>query len=358
MMGYVTAGKHQTVLLTLISQYPMEILTPLTKIFLIQPYKCLLVVVLFLGAPLTVFELSGLREHFKLKTRMNIKRTSLFDFYALLLALCLSSTHAATPTPVTIPSAGISSTPEAIVAYLFKPAGSGPHPAVVMMHGCGGAYDSKGTLGARHLMWGEHLASHGYVALMLDSFSSRGIKTLCTIKFNERTLKEADRVGDAYAALAWLRQQGNVDAKRIAVLGWSHGGGVAMDTISHEPEDGDGFKAAVSFYPGCTARNKRADKFHPYAPLLILIGASDDWTPAAPCKALTDSVAAQGKPMSIVLYPNSYHDFDNPGIKTKRVRKEVPNGVNPGEGVTVAPNHEAREDAKQRVIAFFGEHFK
>jgi dienelactone hydrolase len=58
--------------------------------------------------------------------------------------------------------------------------------------------------------------------------------------------------------------------------------------------------------------------------------------------------------MRIVLYPDSYHDFDNPALKTKRVRKDVPNGVHPGEGVTVAPNAQAREDAKLRVLAFLG----
>ncbi len=279
-------------------------------------------------------------------------------FLLSLHALCVSSANAAAPIPVSIPTAGISSSPEAVVAYLYKPEGSGPHPAVVMMHGCAGAYDSKGVLGARHRAWGEFLASRGFAALMLDSFRSRGIGSLCTVKFSERTLKESDRVGDAYAALAWLRQQKDTDANRIALLGWSHGGGVALDAISRKPEGSEGFKAAVSFYPGCTARNKRADKFHPYAPVLVLMGAADDWTPAAPCKALTESVAARGEPMNIVLYPDSYHDFDNPGIKAKRVRKDVPNGVNPGEGVTVAPNPEAREDAKRRVIRFLGEHFR
>lgn len=227
-----------------------------------------------------------------------------------------------------------------------------------MLHGCGGAYNRQGKLGARQRMWGEYLASQGYAALMLDSFSSRDIKEICTIKFGDRTLKEADRVGDASAALAWLRRQHNVDAKRISLLGWSNGAGVTLEAISHQPKTGAGFNAGVAFYPGCTSRNKRADRFHPYAPLLLLMGGSDDWTPAAPCKALADTVASRGERMQIVLYPDSYHDFDDPGIKTKRVRKEVPNGVHPGEGVTVAPNAQAREDAKQRVIAFLGSPLK
>jgi dienelactone hydrolase len=133
---------------------------------------------------------------------------------------------------------------------------------------------------------------------------------------------------------------------------------VTLATISQKPQEGGGFSAAVSFYPGCTARNRQAASFHPYAPLLVLMGESDDWTPAAPCQALTDTVAARGEPMRIVLYTDSYHDFDNPALKTRRVRKDVPNGVHPGEGVTVAPNAQAREDAKRRVLAFFGDAWK
>jgi dienelactone hydrolase len=277
----------------------------------------------------------------------------------LALLLCLPSAHAASE-QVTIPTANISSSSEPLLAQLYKPTGNGPHPAIVMMHGCGGMYDSKGAVGARQKMWGQFMAEHGYEALILDSFTSRGLKEICTVKFGDRTLKEADRVGDAYAALAWLREQQDVDAKHIAVLGWSHGAGVTLDVITRKPKavTSDGFKAAVSFYPGCTARNKRAAGFHPYAPILVLIGESDDWTPAAPCKELAASVAARGEPMSIVTYPDSYHDFDNPGIKRKNVRKEVPNGVNPGQGVTTAPNPEAREDAKKRVLAFFAEQLK
>ncbi|HEX5125658.1 MAG TPA: dienelactone hydrolase family protein [Rhodocyclaceae bacterium] len=276
----------------------------------------------------------------------------------LCMAIFASSAHAAAPQQISVPTAGVSSSPNPLIGFLFKPEGPGPHPAIVMMHGCGGAYEKNGTLNVRHIMWGDYFAQQGYVALMLDSFTSRGFKEICTVKFGERTLKEADRVGDAYAALAFLRQRNDVDAKRIAVLGWSHGAGSVLSTISTKPKSGEGFKAAVSFYPGCTTKAKRPERFHPYAPLLVLIGESDDWTPAEPCKTLTAAVAARGEPMQIVTYPDTYHDFDNPGITKKHVRKEVPNGVHPGQGVTTAPNPVAREDAKKRVSAFFAEQLK
>ena len=84
-----------------------------------------------------------------------------------------------------------------------------------------------------------------------------------------------------------------------------------------------------------------------------MVGEKDDWTPPGPCIELGQAVGAE-----VNVYPDSYHDFDNPVLKTKRVRTDVPNGVNPGSGVTVAPNPEAREAAKGHVLRFFSEHLK
>ena len=277
---------------------------------------------------------------------------------ALLLLVIHGLAHGAyaraagSPEPVAIPTSNLSTSPAPLKGFLFMPSGSGPHPAVVMLHGCGGAYASAGRLGSRHRMWGGFLAAHGYVALMLDSFSSRGIKQICTVKYADRKLRESDRAGDAYAALAYLRSRSDIDGRRVALLGWSHGAGVTLDAITRRPAEAPAFSAAVAFYPGCTARNAKAADFHPYAPLLVLIGEADDWTPAAACKELAAKVAAQGGTMSLVTYPDTYHDFDNPGLKARRVRADVPNGVHPGQGVTVAPNPQAREDAKTRVLAF------
>lgn len=279
---------------------------------------------------------------------------------ACLALLMLARAVQAGPVPeaLSIPVAGFSSAPAALNAWLFRATTPEPHPAVVMLHGCGGAITASGQLNARHRMWGEFLAENGYDALMLDSFAARGIRELCTQKMAERSLKEADRRGDAHAALAWLQQQSGVIPDRVALLGWSHGGGVVLDTVSHPNPVTPGFRAAIAFYPGCSARARSPERFHPAAPLLLLIGEADDWTPAAPCLALGQAVAARGEPMELVSYPGAYHDFDNPALKAPRLRSEVPNGVNPGKGTTVAPDPLAREDAKQRVLRFLKEMLK
>jgi dienelactone hydrolase len=259
---------------------------------------------------------------------------------------------------VEVPTVGLSSAPQALTGWLFAPTGTANHAAVVMLHGCAGAYARSGALNARHQMWGDYLAQQGYVVLMLDSFTPRGVQELCTTPIKQRTLKEADRRGDAYAALRYVQQLPGVQRERVGLLGWSHGGGVVLDAMGSPPPEVPGFQAAVAFYPGCSARTKAADAFHPYAPLLLIMGDADDWTPAAPCKALTATVQARGEPMQMVSYPDTFHDFDNPALKTAHVRKEVPNGVNPGQGVTVAPNAQAREDALQRVRLYFLQHLK
>ncbi len=271
------------------------------------------------------------------------------------LWLLLPHARAGNAVPVRVPTAGVSSAPQALHGMLFRPQQGGNRPAVIMVHGCGGAYARSGALGARHQAWGELLSEEGYVVLMLDSFTARDIREICTVKYAERNIKESDRVGDAYAALHYMRQLAGVDPQRIALLGWSHGGGLVLDAVSRQPVPEPAFRAAVSFYPGCTARNRKAAQFRPYAPLLLLIGEADDWTPAQPCKALAATVAEHGGPMQIVSYPGAYHDFDNPGSQAPRRRMDVPNGVSPGSGVMAGPDPAARADAQRRVRAFLKE---
>jgi dienelactone hydrolase len=270
----------------------------------------------------------------------------------LLLAALSCAAIATAQEKISIPPRGLSSSPAPLVAHLFQPSGRPPHAAIVMVHGCGGAYSRNGKLNPRHQMWGEYLAAQGYIALMVDSFTSRGVKELCTQKLSDRTLRPAERAGDAYAALAYLRSREDVDAKDVSLLGWSHGGSTVLNTMARAPSTGPGFTRAIAFYPGCSALAKTPDRFHPYAPVLVLTGDADDWTPAAPCRELAAITAKRSEPLELVVYPGAYHDFDNPALNAKRLRKDVPNGVHPGEGVTVAPDPKAREDAKRRVSEF------
>jgi dienelactone hydrolase len=137
-----------------------------------------------------------------------------------------------------------------------------------------------------------------------------------------------------------------VDAARIVVLGWSHGGSAVLAALNHRlgPQSLQA-RAAIAFYPGCSPYARRPGLYLPVAPLLILIGELDDWTPATPCVEL-----AKWTPKVLVrVYPGSYHSFDDPSSPV-RVRHDVPTAR--GSGVTVGSNPAARKAAYEEMLQF------
>jgi dienelactone hydrolase len=92
----------------------------------------------------------------------------------------------------------------------------------------------------------------------------------------------------------------------------------------------------------------RTPGWQPAAPLLILIGESDDWTPAAPCRALAAQVGAAK--LTLVTYPGAYHVFDV--TEPVRVRHGLAYSQSADGSVHVGGNPDARASALVRVPAF------
>jgi len=246
--------------------------------------------------------------------------------------------------------------PVELSALLFRPAGAGPFPAVVLLHGCGGFYTRQGYVTASYRDWLERLANDGYAALLVDSFNPRGYATICAQQ-KRAILISRERVDDAYAALQWLSRRADVKADRIGVLGWSNGGSGTLYTLRASRTE-QRFRAGVAFYPGCGALSRSKSPYRPYAPLLVLAGEADDWTPAAPCIELTKIAKGQGAAMEIVTYPGAHHSFDRLNSPV-RFRPEVRNLNQPGgRGATAGGHPQAREDAVRRTLAFFAQHLK
>jgi dienelactone hydrolase len=261
--------------------------------------------------------------------------------------------------------------PAKIHGLLFRPPAAKAderRPAIVALHGCGGMYSAvkgkRDALSVRHQAVADLLTGEGYVVLFPDSFRSRGVEQICTVESRERKITGAHRRQDAQAALAWLQRRDDVLPDRVAVLGWSHGGSTVLGAL--DGRDGTVaawkeaappapyFRAGVSFYPGCSAYLKARRGYTLVAPLTLFIGDADDWTPPGPCIDLVARLAGAGEPVAITVYPGAYHGFDGPSTQ-KRVRLDVPNGVNPGKGVTVATEPAARDDAYARMKTFLRE---
>ena len=197
--------------------------------------------------------------------------------------------------------------------YLRQPGGAGPSPAVVLLHGCNGNW---ARIDER---WGKRIASWGYTALTVDSFGPRGLKTCGDNPPNDLV---QDLALDGYRALNFLAHDPLIDPARVAVLGFSNGGRLALMSVEHGPLEQaspNKFRAAVAFYPHCGQF-----KGNMTVPTLILIGERDDLTPAEECRKMVDGRDGwgisrqkdQGAPIKLIVYPGAYHGFDAPNLTT------------------------------------------
>jgi dienelactone hydrolase len=249
--------------------------------------------------------------------------------------------------------------PTMLNGYLVRPPGEGRRPAIVFLHGCGGlASHASGGIEPRERDWAAELKRRGYVVLMVDSFGPRGHGPMCAQQDFDRDLY-LKRPRDAYGALLFLQAQPFVRPDQIGVIGWSQGGGVVLFSIREQSlgrppalPHGD-FRAAVAFYPGSCDEKKQKVPWKSAIPLLVLVGAGDVWTPAAPCKELVDGAITRGSPVEMQIYPGAYHDFDWPDMfvhESPRYRTTA--GVVPIQGTNPA----ARQDALTRVPAFLAQY--
>ena len=97
--------------------------------------------------------------------------------------------------------------------------------------------------------------------------------------------------------------------------------------------------------------------YAPMAPLLILVGAADDWTPAEHCRVLAERAAAAGFPVSIKIYPGANHSFDNTSPVRYVANRNNENKPG-GKGATTGGDPAAWADAIKQVTAFFAAHLK
>ncbi len=226
-------------------------------------------------------------------------------------------------------------------AELYRPDGSGPFPAVVFLHGCGGLF-------SRGHDWAQKLQSWGYVVLRVDSLSPRGQTNICQYPF--RVDPKYMRMPDAYAAKWYLSQLPFVDRSQIGLIGWSHGGWTALyvvDTIylqsyviGRDAEFTSPFQAAIAFYPMCLDRIFRLN-----TALLILIGEADDWTPASRCQTMLVEHETDHR-VTLKVYPGAHNGFDGLGP----VRSYL--------GHMLGRHPEAAEQADRAVKQFLGRHLR
>ena len=283
---------------------------------------------------------------------------------ALALALCAQAAAAnaalAAPQTVTFSSADGSLS---IPAFWFTGGsatdGAEPaklRPAVIGLHGCGGPLDANDKLSPLLSRYAAYFNAEGYQFLVPNSFAARGEKSICGTPNARRTITEGDRREDVFAAMSWLATQPGVDMARVVMVGWSHG----AQTVLQVMDASDKFVAsqprqpvaAVAFYPGCFSLAKSA-RYKLGAPMLLMVGELDNWTPAKHCVAFHERMQrSAAAPFDLVVYPGSYHGFDS---LSKVVERSGVGNTASGKAM-VGGNPEAMKASHQRLFDFLALH--
>jgi carboxymethylenebutenolidase len=185
------------------------------------------------------------------------------------------------------------------------PEGDGPFAAIVVI---------QHQTGVDEFIQGmtQRLAAAGFVAAAPDLYHRDGPN--CQDDMRTRSSRLGDRrvIADAAATVDFLKRQSNVDASRIGVIGFCMGGRVAYLLAAAETN----FRAAVTFYPGNTARAwgrdipsplERSGEIH--CPVQGHFG-EDDKNPSPEDRQKLDAeLTKHGKHHEFYSYPGASHAF-------------------------------------------------
>jgi len=216
----------------------------------------------------------------------------------------------------------------------FDDAVSGQRPGILVVHEWWGhtAYARKRA---------KMLAALGYTAFALDMYGS-GV--LADHPDDARAFMMA-ATGDKkemkkrfLAGLNVLRKQLSVNKRKIAVIGYCMGGGIALDMA----RAGLNVDAVVSFH-GTLGTMQPAKSGQVKAEILVFTGADDPYVPTQQVQVFEKEMQAAGVAYTLKSYPGAKHSFTNPAADGFAKRFNMP----------LAYNKAADTDSWQRMQIFF-----
>src|SRR5436190_8076554 len=208
---------------------------------------------------------------------------------------------------------GKKGTPVALAGQLrLAKTGPAKQPAVVLLHSASGPIAE----GAPYEEWPRVLNEVGIATFAVDSYAGRG---LVNYPADPGKISFLTRIVDAFRALEVVAKHPMIDPSRVAVMGFSQGGGAALYSSMARFQKMYGnadlqFIGHISAYTGCFTRFR--DEEDVTKPILMLHGTADDLTPIAPCREYAERLSKAGKTARIIEYPDAYHQFDAPVYRT------------------------------------------
>jgi len=215
-----------------------------------------------------------------------------------------------------------------LTGLLWSPSGVGPFPALILSHGNYASQNNPGTIDSLFgpisltSLLGPVFAENGYIFFVLfrngvglskeqgKSSQDQILRIQKEKNLEERNklqihLLETEQLEEMISGIIFLRARRDVDTNRVAIIGHSFGGSLALLLAQHDPRlkavvDFSGGAASWNRSPQLRARLTEAVK-HITAPVLF-IHAKNDYS-TAPADSLSVVMDRLKKPHSVIIYP-------------------------------------------------------
>jgi dienelactone hydrolase len=200
--------------------------------------------------------------------------------------------------------------PARFSASLHLPVAHIPAPVACMVI----LTSSAGVQRHREHYYAEVLNAAGVAALIVDSFTGRGVRRTVA---DQSLVSAAQMEGDAFAALAWLRRDPRIDPGRIGVMGVSKGAGAVLNSAIAVRQGWRGgfphlFDLHVAICPGATAQHR--DPTTHGRPMFFMLAGRDDYTPAPLAVEYAERMRAAGNGLiKVKIYSGAHHGWETLG---------------------------------------------
>ena len=183
----------------------------------------------------------------------------------------------------------------------FKPAGSGPFAALVLV-------PDEWGLASAVIDQAKHFAASGYLVVAVDLYRGEVAGDAQKAAQLAGGLPSERALHDLKAAVAFLTLQGNLRPDHIGAVGWSSGGVYALRLANEVP----GVRAVVMNECGPPADTAQLTGLK--AAVLGNFAGRDPAAAAPAVRGFQQQLRARGIDPDIKIYPDAAHDFERPDL--------------------------------------------
>jgi carboxymethylenebutenolidase len=204
---------------------------------------------------------------------------------------------------------------EVVDGFLSRPTAGGERPAIVLVHGYRGLDDGQRSVTRR-------FAQEGFVCLSPDLFHGKTYHTLEDCALKKTSLDIPLAVDNVVDSVPYLRKLPWIGNKKIAVLGFCMGGGLALYALAQSKA----FAAGVIYYQSMFPDSEDLKTIA--APMLCHYGTEDPGTTKTEVEMFRATLDRHKKKYEIEMYAGAGHAFlNNPQSKSEANREAAAKSV-------------------------------